>query len=266
VALIAVSVMAAAQPSEQARAQTLGGRQFKVTNIGGGSITASWTSGTGQTGYRLNRITSTGTVIVATPPGTATSFTDPLGSTTNFACYQLEILNDTTVLGRSDILCVIISVTGGAQAVSNVAIQTNETVFALITWQAPAATTPALVGYAVVPLGRTPLAPIPAGTTQAVDVPIGVTCYMVLTLIPGSAQVPFQIGGYSDIACAMTGQANLPVVNATPSPTRTATSTGITATPTRTVTPTGTAASVVPTGTATSVTPTLTTGIGATAR
>jgi len=245
-ALIAASVLGVALPAEQANAQALGGRQFKLTSNGGGTVTLSWATGSGQTGFRLNRITSAGTVVVATPAGTATSVTDTLASTVTVACYQLEILNGTAVVGRSDILCVIANVVSGPSPVRNVAIQTNESPLAIITWQAPAAGT--VIGYLVVPLGRTPLGLVPAGTTQAVDAPAGPTCYIVLTLIPDSAQVPFKIGGFSDIVCAFTNTFSPPNATATATGTTTRTNTPIVTNTPFVVTAT------VPTSTATNTT------------
>jgi hypothetical protein len=239
VTCIAISVTGVARPPEQVEAQTIGGRLFKLMSGGGGTVTLTWATGTGQTGYRLNRITGTGVFVVGTPAGTAISFTDTLGSTTGVACYQLEILDGTNVVGRSEVLCVIFT-GGGTQPVRNLAIQTNESARSLISWQAPATAGPAILGYLVIPLGRIPLPLIPAGTTQALDVPLGLTCYIVLTLIPDSAQVPFQVGGYSDITCASNGQANGPGISGTPTVTSTQTATMVLATATPSVIPTQT--------------------------
>ncbi len=240
-ALIAASVLGVTLPAEQAAAQAFGGRQFKLTSIGGGQIRLDWATGTGQSGYRLNRITTGGSVVVATPASTATTFTDTLPSTVNVACYQLEILGTgTTVLGRSDILCAIVFVAGGASPVRNVAIQTNETPLAIISWQAPASGTP--IGYLVVPLGRTPLSILPPNALQAVDAPSGPTCYIVLTLISDSALAPFRIGGFSDIVCAFPGTFTpQPTATTTSTPTRTNTVGTAVSTSTSTAT-TGTAA------------------------
>ena len=221
-ALIAASVLGVALPADQVTAaQPTGGGNFKLTSNGGGSVTLSWATGSGQTGYRLNRITASGTVVVATPASTATSFTDTLASTVAVACYQLEILNGTATIGRSDILCVIVNVAGGPSPVRNVAIQTNESPAVLVSWQAPTAGT--VIGYLVVPLGRTPLSLVPAGTLQAVDSPVSpVTCYIVLTLVPDSAQVPFKVGGFSDIVCAFVNTFSpQPVPTLTPTRTNT---------------------------------------------
>jgi uncharacterized repeat protein (TIGR01451 family) len=253
-ALIAASVLGVALPADQAAAQTIGGRQFKLTSNGGGQVTLSWVTGTGQTGYRLNRITSAGTVVVATPAGTATSQVDTLPSTVTVACYQLEILNGTATVGRSDILCVIANVAGGPSPVRNVAIQTNESPLAVLTWQAP--TVGSVIGYLVVPLGRTPLALIPAGTLQAIDAPAGPTCYIVLTLVPDSAQVPFKIGGFSDIVCAFVGTGSgsnfVNTATVTPLPlTATRTNTAVNTSTPVVVTATGTNTSTVPSATST---------------
>jgi len=251
-ALIAASVLGVALPADEAAAQALGGRNFRLISQGGGQIQLSWSTGTGQTGYRLNRITTTGTVVVAPSlASTATSFTDTLGTSVNVACYQLEILNGTAVVGTSDILCVIVNVASGLLPPRNASIQTNESPIVTIRWDLP--TGGGQTAFLVVPLGRPPLALLPATATQAVDAPGEPTCYIILTLIPDSALVPFRIGGFSDIVCAIPGvfspQPNTPTITRT----ATTTSTVPTATvPTGTSLPTSTGTqTIIPTGTST---------------
>ncbi len=184
----------------------IGGRGFNLTDQGNGAVALAWRTGTGQSGYRLDRITSQGSQVVSTPAATATSTTDTLGATSQVACYQLETLGTgTTVLGRSDVLCLLASFPGGTGPVRNLNITTNESPLVTLTWQAPSGG--GQIGYLVVPLGRSPLAILPATATQAVDVTVQPTCYMVLTLVSDSAQVPFRIGGFSSIVCAVPGMA-----------------------------------------------------------
>jgi len=265
-ALIASSVLGVALPADEAAAQPLGGRQFTLTSQGAGVVVLSWATGTGQTGYRLNRITSAGTVVVAPSiAGTATSFTDNLGTQVAVACYQLEILNGTNVVGRSDILCVIVNVAGGTHPPRNVAIFTNETAGIGIRWDAPTNTSPAVLGYIVVPLGGAPLVDASDGDTlfsptqrQALDIPTTpFRCYIVLALIPDSSVAPFRIGGFSDIVCAFVGTFSPQPATATA--TRTSTATQIGGPPTNTLTATGTVLTTTPVNTATpTITSTLT--------
>jgi uncharacterized repeat protein (TIGR01451 family) len=224
-ALIAASALGVALPAEQAAAQVIGGTGFKLTSLGGGQVRLDWNTGTGQTGFRINRISAGGTVVVASPVTTATTFTDTLPPTVSIACYQLQVLGaSSAVLGNSEILCVIANVAGGTSPVRNISIEVVNAAAVRVTWTAPA-TLPAgagLIGYLAIPLGKTPLAPIPAGTNQAIDIPGAPTCYIVLTLITDSGLVPFRIGGFSDIVCAFPGTATgVLAPQATATPTRT---------------------------------------------
>ncbi len=232
-AILAASLLGGGFAFNPAAAQSLGGRTFTLISRSTGAVELTWSSGTGQTGYRLNRITSTGTVAVApTIAATGTSFTDQLGTGVAVACYQLEILSGTNVAGRSDVLCAIVNEAAGTHAPRNVTVFTNETPNVGIRWDAPTQTSPAIVGYLVVPLGRTVL-PGDAGVFSpnnrvALDLtPRTFGCYMVLALVPDSALVPFKIGGFSDIVCAAPGtfspQGTSPTLTGTATPTRTAT-------------------------------------------
>jgi hypothetical protein len=141
-------------------------------------------------------------VIAPNLMASATSFTDPLGTGIAVACYQLDILGaGASVLSRSDVLCVLVNTSGGGAPPRSASITTNESDLATIRWDAPSAGTQ--IGYLVVPLGGTVLPLLPPTATQAVDAPGRLRCYMVLTLVPDSGQVPFRIGGYSEIVCAM---------------------------------------------------------------
>jgi uncharacterized repeat protein (TIGR01451 family) len=244
-ALIAASVLGVALPADEAAAQAIGGRNFKDTSQGGGVVALSWSSGTGQTGYRLNKITSTGSVVLATLGSTATSFTDNLGTQVTVACYQLEVLGtNNAVVGTSPILCNIVNLAGGSTRPRNISI-TGDTGLLTIDWDASTAGNE--VGYLVVPLGQNPLPLLPNTITVAVTAAAEPTCFIVLALIPDSAQVPFQIGGFSDIKCWV-GPATGQLVPATTTPTRTSTATATA--PTATV-PTATSATSTITATTT---------------
>jgi hypothetical protein len=254
--LAVVSVLGILTAANQATAQGLGGRSFTLTSRGGGTVDLSWSTGTGQTGYRLSRISAGGTFVVAPSlAGTATSFTDQLGPSVSVACYQLEILNGTNVVGRSDVLCVIVNLAGGTHAPRNVSIFTNETPAVGIRWDAPAQTSPPVIGYLVIPLGRTPLQsdgnPVFApGNRVALDTAPGrIACYMVLALISDSAAAPFRIAGFSDIVCATTGTFSpLPT-----GPTATRTPTATLGGPAATLTPTSAGLTPTSSTTATSI-------------
>jgi uncharacterized repeat protein (TIGR01451 family) len=251
-ALIAASALGVALPADEAAAQNIGGRNFKDTSQGSGAVRLDWSTGTGQTGYRLNRITSTGIVLLGTLPSTATTFTDNLGTQVTVACYLLEVLGTgNAVIGTSPILCNIVNLAGGTTRPRNIAIS-GDTGLVTIDWDEP--TTPGTLGYLVVPLGQNPLPLLPATITVAVHAAAGPTCYIVLALIADGAQLPFQIGGFSDIKCWVE-PASGQLVPATTTPTRTSTTTATVPTSTAT----GTTTPATATGTTTPATATVTT-------
>jgi uncharacterized repeat protein (TIGR01451 family) len=253
-ALIASSVLGVALPAEQAAAQAIGGRNLKDTSQGGGVVVLTWSSGTGQTGYQLKRITASGTVLLTTLPATATTFTDNLGGGVQVACYMLEILGTgNAVVGTSPILCNIVNLAAGTVRPRNISI-TGDSGIVTIDWDDPS--TAGTIAYLVVPLGENPLPVLPATVSVAVHAPSGPTCYIVLALIPDSSQSPFLVGGFSDIKCWV-GPATGQIVPATPTVTRTATGTATSLTATTTVTGTSTAPTTTPT-TSTTPTPTQT--------
>ncbi len=170
----------------------------------------SWSGGIGQTGYQLVRMTSAGSVVLATLPSIATLTRDILPPTVTAACYQLQILGqNNAVIGRSDVLCLTVSGGNGAAPVRSLGITTAESPAVVIGWQPPSVSTSANlpIGYLVVSLGRSPLAILPANVTQAVDVPGRPSCYIVLTLGRGSSTSPLQISGMTNIVCALVGTA-----------------------------------------------------------
>jgi hypothetical protein len=184
---------------------TTGGREFRLTSQGGGLVRLDWATGTGQTGYRLNRITPTGMVVLAPNlPTTATAFTDNVGSAIATACYHLEVLGAANVVvDRSDVLCVFVNLAGGRAPVRNTAINTTDTGVVSLRWDAP--TSGGQIGYLIIPLGREPLPVLAADATQAMHAPRAGACYLVLTLMPDGASVPVRIGGFGDIVCAAPG-------------------------------------------------------------
>jgi uncharacterized repeat protein (TIGR01451 family) len=248
--LIASSVLGVALPADQAAAQALGGRNFKDTSQGGGTVVLTWSSGTGQTGFRLSRITASGSVALTTLPATTTTFTDQLGGGIQVACYLLEILGTSNaVLGTSPILCNIVNYAAGSVRPRNISI-TGDTGLVTIDWDDPS--TAGTIGYVVVPLGQTILTPLPASITQAVDAPDGPTCYIVGALIQDGGQLPggILVGGFSDIKCWI-GPATGQIVPATSTVTRTATGTATVLTSTVTATATSSALTTTPTVTTT---------------
>jgi V8-like Glu-specific endopeptidase len=181
----------------------IGGQNFKDTSQGGGVVVLTWSSGTGQTGYRLIRITATGPVLLATLPATATTFTDQLGGGIRVACYMLATLGTgNAVVDTSPILCNIVNYAGGTFAPRNLSI-TEDSGLVTIDWDAPS--TPGTLAYVVVPLDDPPLPVLPSAVTVATHAPSRPTCYIVLALIPNiiqdSSQPPVLVGGYSDIEC-----------------------------------------------------------------
>jgi hypothetical protein len=190
---------------------TLGGRNFRLTSSTTSSVAVTTvrlelSSGTGQTGYRLDRMTEAGIVAVAPnlAPG-ATSFTDVLGGTVQVACYQLAILGaSNNVIGRSEILCAVFNVAGvagGPALPRNISITTNDSPQITLTWEPPSVD--GQLGYLVVPLGRPALPFVPAHGVQAIDTPAGGTCYLALTIIPTGGSVPIGVGGFSDVVCGI---------------------------------------------------------------
>jgi hypothetical protein len=161
-------------------------------------VALTWSSGTGQTGYRLSRFTPNGSASL-TLPATATTFTDNLGGGIRLACYLLEVLGTgNAVVGTSPLVCNVVNYAAGSLAPRNISIA-GDGGLVTIDWDDPSRA--GTQAYLVVPLDDPPLPVLPAAVTVATHAPSRPTCYIVLALIPDISQSHFLSGGYSDIKC-----------------------------------------------------------------
>ncbi len=196
-------------PSQRAEAQgTVGGRGFSLTDLGNRLVRLSWQGGTAQSSYFLLRAGNAGNQFFQVS-GAATQFTDIVPLTSTLACYQLIAISTTAQsLGRSDMLCILPGIAGGAVP-PNFSVQLNESNVSSASWGAVLGAT----GYTFVPLGTTraqTLGLAALGTTD--DTGGTATCYV---LLPTNAA---GIMGLSNVQCVIPGLSSFTAVG-TPTPT-----------------------------------------------
>lgn len=172
------------------------------------SVGLTWSPGTGQTGYLIVRQgfpSGTATVLpaAATPlPAATTSYTDVSTLTETAYCYVLLPVSS-TVLGMSDVVCILPNTRAGTSRPGNFTLRLNQSSVASLTWIAPGGQD----GYILVavPLDGTPQTTVSLGAeaTGATFNTMGVPACFALVATQGSAF------GNGDVVCGIPGLATL---------------------------------------------------------
>ncbi len=175
----------------------LGGRGFTLTTLTNDQVRLSWSSGTGQSGYRLMRLTSQGEAPIAELPGSATSFVDSMPPSLMAACYRLAVQGaDNAQIASSDVLCKMNIATGSPA--TEFAARLHQSNVAALSWAPPAAG--GQTSYILYPLGTVRAQPLPGNATVAIDNTNGsLTCYLV------AAAGPSGFIGFTDAICVVPG-------------------------------------------------------------
>lgn len=196
---------------------TMGGRGFGL-RIGGpsgpGVPEGSWTGGMAQTGYRLLRLSRSGSAVLppdgAPLPASATSYSDTSTLTDPAYCYTVLPLGPAGPVGNSDLLCGFPGTRSLSWVPSGFTIRLNESSRASLTWAPPecpaVCAALAVDGYVLVVLGGRGVAigPLPGSATAATHDTGGLpTCYVVVAL---SGSTPI---GNTDALCGLPGLSRL---------------------------------------------------------
>jgi hypothetical protein len=180
----------------------LGGKSFSVTS---GNSQLTWNGNGIQTAYYVARWNPGGTAtVIASPPPSAISYTDP-GPLTSYAyCYLLVSSAPPNLFGLSDLLCRF---PGGQNGVApgNFTLRLNQTQTATMNWTTPSTS---FTDYllTIVPLdGSAATSQVLSSSQTAFSHPTGgkPTCYILATR-SGSTVI-----GNTDALCAVPGISNL---------------------------------------------------------
>ena len=193
---------ATATPSPTPLPVSIGGRGLGISS-GGAGVVLTWQGGNGQSGYRVLRMSSAGTVllpIVGQLPVDAISFTD-LSAPAGPVCYALLPLG-TDPQALSDLVCTVVGFHTPFGSPQGFTLRLNQSTQASMSWAPPANVMPD--SYLLVPLGGTGQA-LEGSTTSArlSATSGGMSCYVLAAMRTGT------IVGYTDILCGIPGISNL---------------------------------------------------------
>ena len=187
--------------------EVVGGRNFTLLDQ---PVHLFWLPGTAQTGYRVARVSSSGTVLL--PPGgplaaSATTYTDSTATGEPWYCYGVVPVRDADGLASSDVLCLVTGVRS-TPALAGFTIRLNQTSVATLQWPAPLLSH---TGYVLIAIGPTTrYLPFARGVTMADDDTGGAPICYVLVALEGDVPV-----ANTDGLCAAPGLSSLSLAQTT---------------------------------------------------
>jgi hypothetical protein len=155
-------------------------------------VALNWDPGVAQTGYTLFRASARGDTTAFALPSVATGYVDVPPTDQRAFCYALRVLQGSSTIASSDVLCVLTRL-GIGSAAASFSVRLNESGGNLLRWAPPGGQT----GYVLLPVTTDRAQLLSDSATSATDATGGVlTCYVLVTLRGGA------VGGFTDAVCA----------------------------------------------------------------
>ena len=144
---------------------------------GGDEMT--WTTGTAQVAYAVVRIAGGTATQSCRRPAASSRHRPPSSSTARaagqFTCYALLPLDTASVIGQSDVLCMVPESASATNAPANARVRLEQGTMATLTWSAPAGQTGFVLW--IIPLDGSPqeFLPLHAGAMRVMHETVGHT-------------------------------------------------------------------------------------------
>lgn len=185
----------------------IGGRGFGLGGAPAGEE-MTWTTGTAQVAYAVIRFAGGTATLLPAPgdflPASTTEFVDGATTAGQFTCYALLPLDTGSVIGQSDVLCMVPGSASATNAPANTRVRLEQGTLATLTWSAPAAQLGIVLWILRLDGSPPELLPVSAGAVRVMHETSGIpTCYLVLTTASGP------VAGNSDVLCAIPGLSDL---------------------------------------------------------